>query len=49
MAPPKNTVKTQIWIAILFYVLVVIVKKPLNLDQSHYKILQLLSVTLFEM
>jgi len=43
-----NAVKTQIWIAISVYVLVAIVKKRLNLDQSLYTILQILSVTLFE-
>jgi len=43
-----NAVKTQIWIAISIYVLVAIVKKRLNLDQSLYTILQILSVTLFE-
>jgi len=44
----ENAVKTQIWIAIAVYVLVAIVKKTLNLDQSLYTILQVLSVTLFE-
>ena len=44
----ENTVKTQIWIAISVYVLVAILKKTLNLDQSLYTILQVLSVTLFE-
>ena len=43
-----NAVKTQIWIAISVYVLVAIVKKRLNLEQSLYTILQILSVTLFE-
>ena len=43
-----NAVKTQIWIAISVYVLVAIVKKTLNLSQSLYTILQILSVTLFE-
>jgi hypothetical protein len=43
-----NAVKTQIWIAISVYVLVAIVKKELDLDQSLYSILQVLSVTLFE-
>ena len=43
-----NAVKTQVWIAISIYVLVAIVKKQLNLDQSLYGILQVLSVTLFE-
>ena len=44
----ENAVKTQIWIAISVYVLVAIVKKTLNLDQSLYTILQVLNVTLFE-
>ena len=44
----ENAVKTQIWIAISVYVLVAIVKKTLNLDQSLYTILQVLSLTLFE-
>jgi hypothetical protein len=44
----ENAVKTQIWIAISIYVLVAIVKKQMNLDQSLYTILQILSVTLFE-
>jgi IS4 transposase len=43
-----NAVKTQIWIAISVYVLVAIVKKELDLHQSLYSILQVLSVTLFE-
>jgi len=45
----ENAVKTQIWIAVSVYVLVAIVKKQLRLDDlSLYKILQILSVTLFE-
>ena len=44
----QNAVKTQIWISISVYVLVAIVKKRFNLDQSLYTILQILSVTLFE-
>jgi transposase len=44
----ENAVKTQIWIAISVYVLVAIVKKRLNLENSLYTILQILSVTLFE-
>jgi len=43
-----NAGKTQIWIAISVYVLIVIVKKRLDLDQKFYAILQILSVTLFE-
>lgn len=44
----ENTVKTQIWIAISVYVLIAIIKKQLNLDQSLYTILQILSVIPFE-
>lgn len=44
----ENSVKTQIWIAISAYLLVAILKKRLNLEQSLYTILQILSVTLFE-
>ncbi|MGB8259270.1 MAG: IS4 family transposase, partial [Terracidiphilus sp.] len=44
----ENAVKTQIWIAISVYVLVAIIKKQLNLEQSLYTILQIVSVTLFE-
>ena len=44
----ENAVKTQIWIAISIYVIVAIVKKRLELKQSLYTILQILSVTLFE-
>jgi hypothetical protein len=43
-----NAVFTQIWIAISAYVLVAIIKKLLNLDQSLYTILQIISVSLFE-
>lgn len=43
-----NALKTQIWIAISIYVLVAIVKKQLQLDGSLYRILQILSVSLFE-
>ena len=44
----ENAVKTQIWIAVSVYVLVVIVRKRLGLEVSLYQILQILSVTLFE-
>ena len=43
-----NALKTQIWIAISVYLLVAIVKKQLNLSGSLYKILQVVSVTVFE-
>src|ERR1700686_3913483 len=44
----ENAVKTQAWVAVSVYVLVAIVKKQLGLDLSLYKILQILSVTVFE-
>jgi hypothetical protein len=44
----ENAVKTQIWIALSVYVLVAVVKKRLALDVSLYKLLQVLSITLFE-
>ena len=40
--------ETQVWVAVTVYVLVAIVKKQLGLDLSLYKILQILSVTVFE-
>ena len=43
-----NAVKTQLWVALIVYLLVAIVKKRLGLEASLYKILQILSVTLFE-
>lgn len=43
-----NAVKTQIWIAISVYVLVAIIKKRLALDQSLYRILQIMSLMLFD-
>jgi len=44
----ENALKTQIWIAVSIYVLVAIVKKQLQLEGSLYRILQILSVTIFE-
>lgn len=44
----ENAVKTQIWIAVAVYVLIVIIKKRLNSELSPYTILQILSITLFE-
>jgi len=41
-------VKTQVWVALSVYVLVAIVKKRLGLDLSLHKILEILSVTIFE-
>ena len=40
--------KTQVWVAVSVYVLLAIVKKQLGLELSLYKILQILSVTVFE-
>lgn len=42
-----NAVKTQLWIGICAYLLVVILKKELGLTQSLYTILQFLSVSIF--
>jgi hypothetical protein len=44
----ENAVKTQVWVAVSVYVLVAIVKKRLGLELSLYKILQILSITVFE-
>ena len=44
----ENAVKAQVWVAIAVYVLVAVVKKQLGLGLSLYKILQILSVTIFE-
>ena len=44
----ENAVKSQIWIAVSVYVLVAIMKKQLNLEESLYTILQILSVSVFE-
>lgn len=44
----ENALKTQIWVAISIYVLVAIVKKRLRLEGSLYRILQILSVSIFE-
>jgi len=44
----ENAVKTQLWIAISVYVLVVIVHRQLKVTTSLYTSLQVLSVALFE-
>lgn len=44
----ENAVKTQIWAAIATYVIVAIVKKNLDLPQTMYEILQILSITIFD-
>ena len=43
-----NAVKTQIWIAIITYVLIAIVRKRLHIAASLHTILQVLSLSLFE-
>ena len=43
-----NAVKTQIWIAISVYVIVLIVKRKLKIKQSIYEILQILSINIFD-
>ena len=44
----ENAVKSQIWIAVSTYVLVAILRRRLNIDNSLYTLLQVLSLTLFE-
>ena len=44
----ENAVKTQVWIAVSVYILVAILKKRLNLQESLYTILQILSLSVFE-
>ena len=44
----ENAVKTQIWCAVLTYVLIAIVKKEVQIDASLYTLLQILSVSVFE-
>jgi hypothetical protein len=43
-----NAVKTQIWIAISVYVIVLILKKRLRIEQSIYEILQILSINILD-
>jgi hypothetical protein len=43
-----SAMRTQIWIAVAIYVLVVIVRKRLGLERSLYQILQILSITMLE-
>jgi len=43
-----NAVKTQLWAALIVYLLVAILKKRLGLETSLHKTLQILSLTLFE-
>ncbi len=42
-----NAVKTQIWVAVITYLTVAIIKKEKNIDFSLYEILQILSTSLF--
>ncbi len=44
----ENAVKTQIWIAVCAYVLIAIGKKKLPIEPSLYTVLQILSVSVFE-
>ena len=43
-----NALRTQIWSAIATYLIIAILRKKLNLTQSLYTILQVLSVSIFE-
>lgn len=43
-----NAVKTQIWVAVITYLLVAIAKKHLKSERSIYEILQILSVSTFD-
>ena len=43
-----NAVKTQIWAAVIVYLMVAILKKQLRIEASLSRILQILSVTVFE-
>jgi len=43
-----NAVKTQVWIAVCVYVLMIIVKKELKIDRNIGEILQILSISIFE-
>ena len=43
-----NAVKTQVYIAVATYTLVVIIKNTLKLKQSNYEILQILSISLLD-
>ena len=44
----ENAVRTQIWIAISTYVIIIIAKKKFQLSQSLYEILQLVSISVFD-
>jgi len=42
-----DAVRSQIWIAMRVYLLILMLKRRLNLDYSAYEILQILSATTF--
>ena len=44
----ENAVKSQIWIAVSVYVIIAIIRKRLQIEESLHIILQILSLTLFE-
>lgn len=44
----ENAVRTQVWIAISTYLIVIIAKKKLHLQHSLYEILQMISLSAFE-
>ena len=44
----KNAVKTQVYIAIITYTLVAIIKSKLKINRSPYEMLQIISVSLFD-
>lgn len=44
----ENAVKTQVYIAIITYTLVAIIKSKLKVNRSNYEILQILSASLFD-
>ena len=43
-----NAVKTQVYIAIITYTLVAIIKNKLKINRSTYEILQIVSASLFD-
>ena len=43
-----NAVKTQIYVAIITYCLIAIIKSKLKIEKSTYKILQILGISLFD-
>ena len=44
----ENAAKSQIWISVSVYVLIAIIRKRLQIEESLYTILQILGLTLFE-